>query len=41
MKLLTISLLASLTLAANCFAGHEIVTSGKDYKGKNPVAYRP
>ena len=33
MKKLTIAFFASIALAATSFAGHEVVTSGKEYKG--------
>src|SRR4051812_27359367 len=36
MKKLTIAFFASIALAATSFAGHEVVSSGKEYKG-NPV----
>src|SRR4051812_12149939 len=34
MKKLTITLFASIALAASSFAGHEMVSSGKDFKDK-------
>jgi hypothetical protein len=38
MKKLTITLFASIALAASSFAGHEMVSSGKEYKGgKGPI----
>jgi hypothetical protein len=38
MKKLTITLLASIALAASSFAGHEVVSSGKDFKQPKEVA---
>jgi hypothetical protein len=37
MKILTTTLFASIAMAATSFAGHEVVSSGKDYKDKTPA----
>src|SRR3954468_208771 len=37
MKTLTTTLFASIALAATSFAGHEMVSSGKEFKDKTPV----
>jgi hypothetical protein len=37
MKKAILSLIAGLAIAGTSFAGHEMVSSGKDYKDKNPV----
>ena len=38
MKKLTTTLLASIALAATSFAGHEVVSDGKDFKDKKVIA---
>src|SRR5437763_17184498 len=38
MKKLTTTLLASIALAATSFAGHEMVSSGKDFKASKEIA---
>src|SRR3954467_8100173 len=37
MKTLTTTLFASIALAATSFAGHEMVSSGKEFKDKTPI----